>query len=233
LVMKQKLENSALKSKLWRYGEMKKSDILDLLGKKEIRAEDIAEKAVNNSDFLAEILNGISSETPRVKFNCAKILRIVSGKDPQKLYSQFDFFVNLLDSENNIIKWNAMDVMADLTTVDSQKRFDKIFRKYYNLLSDASMITAGHVIDNSGKIARAKPYLQDRITKELLRVEKIQYKTSECRNILLGKVILSFNQYISQVDNKEQMISLAERQQNNPRRATRAKAEKFLNAHRI
>jgi len=231
--MKQKLENSALKSKLWRYGEMKKSDILDLLGKKEIRAEDIAEKAVNNSDFLAEILNGISSETPRVKFNCAKILRIVSGKDPQKLYSQFDFFVNLLDSENNIIKWNAMDVMADLTTVDSQKRFDKIFRKYYNLLSDASMITAGHVIDNSGKIARAKPYLQDRITKELLRVEKIQYKTSECRNILLGKVILSFNQYISQVDNKEQMISLAERQQNNPRRATRAKAEKFLNAHRI
>jgi len=212
---------------------MKKSDILDLLGKKEIRAEDIAEKAVNNSDFLAEILNGISSETPRVKFNCAKILRIVSGKDPQKLYSQFDFFVNLLDSENNIIKWNAMDVMADLTTVDSQKRFDKIFRKYYNLLSDASMITAGHVIDNSGKIARAKPYLQDRITKELLRVEKIQYKTSECRNILLGKVILSFNQYISQVDNKEQMISLAERQQNNPRRATRAKAEKFLNAHRI
>ncbi len=159
-------------------------------------------------------------------------MRIISGKDPQKLYSEFDFFVNFLDSENNIIKWNALEVIADLTTVDSQERFDKIFRKYYDLLSDESMITAGHVIDNSGKIATAKPYLQDRITRELLRVEEIQYKTSECRNILLGKVILSFNRYISHVDNKEEMISLAERQQNNSRRATRAKAEKFLNAHR-
>lgn len=211
---------------------MKKSDNLDLLGKKEIGAEDIAENAIKNLDYLSKIFRGISSENPRVKFNSAKILRIISGKDPQKLYSKFDFFVNLLDSENNIIKWNAIDVIADLTTVDSQKRFDEIFRKYYDLLSDESMITAGHVIDNSGKIARAKPYLQNRITKELLRVEKIQYKTSECRNILIGKVILSFNQYINHVDNKTEMISLAERQQNNSRRATRAKAEKFLNAHR-
>jgi hypothetical protein len=232
LAIRQNLENSVLKHELWRYREMKKSDILDLLRKKEIRAEDIAEKTMKNPDFLSEIFNGISSENPRVKFNSAKILRITSGKDPQKLYSKFDFFVNLLDSENNIIKWNAMDVIADLTTIDSQKRFDKIFKKYYDLLSDASMITAGHVIDNSGKIAIAKPYLQDKITKKLLRVEKIQYKTSECRNILLGKVILSFNEYIDYVDSKDEMISLAERQQNNSRRATNAKAEKFLNTHR-
>jgi len=91
------------------------------------------------------------------------------------------------------------------------------------------MITAGHVIDNSGKIAIAKPYLQDRITRELLKVEKIEYKTPECRNILLGKVISSFDQYIHQFDNKEKMISLARRQLKNSRKATRAKAEKFLN----
>lgn len=64
------------------------------------------------------------------------------------------------------------------------------------------MITAGYVIDNSGKIARAKPHLQNKITKGLLEVEKIP-RSSECRNILLGKVILSFSQYIGQVDDKE------------------------------
>jgi hypothetical protein len=212
---------------------MKKSDILDALGKKEIEAEEIAEKTMRNPDILPEIFNGISSENSRVKFKSAKILRIISEKDPEKLYSRIDFFMDLLGSENSIVKWNAIDVIANLTRVDSSKRFDEIFKKFYDLLSDESMITAGHVIDNSGKIARAKPYLQDRITKELLRVEKIQYRTSECRNILLGKVILAFIQYISHVDNKEEMISLAERQLNNSRRATRATAEKFLSAHRI
>ncbi|MFQ5892465.1 MAG: hypothetical protein ACE5HW_06695 [Candidatus Methanofastidiosia archaeon] len=177
--------------------------------------------------FLPEIFNGISSENARIKFKSAKILRIVSEKNPQELYSQIDFFIILLDSENNIIKWNAMDVIANLTLVDSENKFDEIFEKYYGLLSDESMITAGHVVENSGKIAKAKPYLQYKITNELLKVESIP-RRQECKNILLGKVILSFGQYIDQVKNKEKMISLAKRQLNNTRNATKKKAEKFL-----
>lgn len=207
---------------------MKKSSILDELGRKEAEAEDIADRAIDDSEFLVEIFSGITSKNPRVRFNSIKILRIVSEKDPQKLYPKIDFFVDLLDSENNIFKWNAIDVIANLTSVDSKKRFDVIFKRFYDLLLDESMVTAGHVIDSSGKIARAKPYLQDRITRELLKVEGIRYKTSECRNILLGKVITSFSQYVDQIGNKEEMISLVRRQLDNSRRATKAKAEKFL-----
>lgn len=207
---------------------MKESKILDKLGKKEIQAEDLSDKVLRNTDLLPEIFNGISSANPRIKFKSAKILRILSEKNPKMLYSKMDFFINLLNSENNILKWEAIDVIGNLSSVDSKNMFDKIFGNFYDLLSDESMITAGHVIDNSGKIARAKPHLQNKITKELLKVEKIQYETSECRNILLGKVILSFSQYIGQVDNKEKMISLVKRQLKNSRKATRAKAEKFL-----
>lgn len=205
---------------------MKKSDILDKLGKKEIKAEEIAEK-IENPGFLPEILNGISSENPRVRFKSAKILRIVSEQNPEMLYSKMDSFIRLLDSENNILKWNAMDIIANLTLVDSENKFDEIFEKYYGFLSDESMVTAGHVVDNSGKIAKAKPYLQNKITTELLKVESIP-RGQECKNILLGKVILSFGQYIDQVKNKEKMISLAKRQINNTRNATKKKAEKFL-----
>jgi len=207
---------------------MRKSDIFDDLGKKEIKAEDLAERIIKNSDFLPEILNGISSENPRTKFKSAKILKIISDKNPKMLYPKMDFFINLLDSENNIVKWNAMDVIANLTFVDSKNRFDKIFEKYYGLLYEGSLITAGHVVDNSGNIANAKPNLQNKITSELLKVEKIPLPTEECRNILLGKVVLSFSQYIDQVKDKEKMISLAKEQLNSTRNATRKKAEKFL-----
>ncbi len=205
--------------------------ISDMLSRKEIKAEDVARNVIKNSLLLPELFNGISSENTRTRFKSAKILRIISEENPEMLYSKFDFFINLLDSENKILKWIAIDVIGNLSLVDTENKFDKIFNKFYGLLADESMITAGHVIDSSGKIARAKPYLQDKITKELLRVEKIEYKTSECRNILLGKVILSFSQYIDQINNTEEMVSLAKRQRDNSRKATRVKAEKFLRTH--
>ena len=208
---------------------MVESEILDELGKKEVKVEDLAVRVLRKPDLLPEIFNGISSTNARTRFNSAKILRTISERNPKMLYSNFDFFTELLDSENRILKWIAMDVIGNLTSVDSENKFDRIFRKFYDLLSDESMVTAGHVIDNSGKIAIAKPYLQNKITEELFKVEKIQYKTSECRNILLGKVISSFVQYINQVNNRERMISLVKRQLKNSRKATRAKAEKFLN----
>lgn len=207
---------------------MKELDIFDDLGKKEIKAEDLAERIMKNPSFLPEILKGISSENARIKFKSAKILRIISEKNPEMLYPKMDFFVDLLDSENNIVKWNAMDVIANLTFVDSKNMFDEIFEKYYGFLYEGSLITAGHVVDNSGKIANAKPNLQSRITGELLKVEEIPLPTEECRNILLGKVVLSFGQYVDQVENKEEMISLVKRQLNNTRNATKKKAEKFL-----
>jgi len=202
-----------------------------MLSKKEVKAEDVAQSVIKNPRLLPELFNGISSENTRTRFKSAKILRIISEEDPEMLYSKMDFFINLLKSENKILKWIAIDVIGNLSSVDTENKFDKIFNKFYSLLADESMITAGHVIDSSGKIARAKPHLQNKITMELLRVEKIEYRTLECRNILLGKVILSFSQYIDQINNTEEMVSLAKRQLANPRRATRIKAEKFLRTH--
>jgi hypothetical protein len=210
---------------------MKKTDVLEKLGKKEKKAEDIAKNVIKDPNLLPEIFNGISSENSRVKFKSAKILRVISEKNPEILYPKMDFFINLLDSENKILKWNAMDVIGNLTSIDLKNKFDEIFKKYYSFLSAEGMITVAHVVDNSGKIAKAKPYLTQRITSELLKLEKIPTKpqlTQECKNILLGKVILAFGMYFDIIENKDNVISFAKRQINNTRNATKVKAEKFL-----
>jgi len=194
-------------------------------------AEDLTRSVIENPSLLPEILNGISSEDPRVKFKSAKTLRVISGKNPEILYTKMDFFSRLLESKNKIIKWTAIDVIGNLTSIDSENKFDEIFNKYYGLLSDNSMITMGHVIDNSGKIAKAKPYLTEKITSELLKIENIPTKphlTLECKNILLGKTIQAFNLYFAQIANKSSIVSFVKRQLNNTRKATKAKAERFL-----
>jgi hypothetical protein len=93
------------------------------------------------------------------------------------------------------------------------------------------MITVAHVVDNSGKIAKARPQLTQRITNELLKIENIPTKphlTQECKNILLGKTILAFSMYFDQIEKKDKLVSFVKRQVNNTRNATKVKAEKFL-----
>jgi len=201
------------------------------LGKKEVKAEDIAKNVIEDPDLLPELFKGISSENSRIRFKAAKTLRIISERNQKMLYSKMDFFINLLDSKNRILKWTAIDVIGNLASVDSENKFDKIFKEYYGFLSAASMITVGHVIDNSGKVAKAKPHLTEKITSELLKIEKIPTKpplTQECKNILLGKAISAFGTYFNQIDNKDDVISFVKRQLNNTRNATKVKAEKFL-----
>jgi hypothetical protein len=185
---------------------------------------------MKNPQALQELLAGVRSKNPKIKFGSAKTLRTISDRKPEMLYSEWKFFANLLDSKNNILKWNAMDIIANLTKVDSRNEFDRLFKKFYGYLYEGSLITAGHVVDNSAKIALSKPDLQDEITKELLKVEKIPLPTEECRNILIGKTINAFQTYYDRITdkNKDEVVSFVKRHLHNSRNATKAKAEKFL-----
>jgi hypothetical protein len=207
---------------------MSKSDFLHKLGDRDMKDEELVQEATKNKESLRELFSGISSPHSRIKFRSAKILKIISERNPKLLYPDWEFFVKLLDSENSILKWNAMDAIANLTKVDSSKRFDGLFKKFYSCLYEGSLITAGHVIDNSGTIALAKPEFQDKITEELLKVEKIPLPTEECRNILVGKTIEAFAVYYDRINDKKEIISFVKRQLHNTRKATKAKAEKFL-----
>jgi hypothetical protein len=211
---------------------MDSKQILEKLGKNQINAEELIQEVKNDFNLMPEVIKGISSDNPRIKFGCAKTLNKISEDHPEKIYDKIDFFIELLDHKNNILKWNAMDILANLAKVDKDKKFDEIFKKYYDLINDNSMVTIGHVVDNSGKIALAKPYLSSKITNELLKIEKIPTKThvtGECKNILYGKVMLTFDQYFNHIENKKEVFSFVRRQIKNTRPATKAKAEKFLN----
>jgi len=201
------------------------------LDTKEKTAEDIAQDAIDNPDLLPEILEGITSKNSQVKFKSAKALSLLGEKSPQKLYPHFDFFITLLDNDNNILKWNAQDVIANLTSVDTERKFDQIFEKFYGALNEGSLVTAAHVVENSGKIARAKPAFEDRITSHLLKIEEAPVPTPECTEILVGKSLIAFDEYFDQIRDKSGVISFAKKQLKGSRKATRTKAEKFLKKH--
>ena len=210
---------------------MSEEVLIDKLASSQISAEDAVKQIENNFDLLTPVFEGVLSDKARVKFGCAKILFIMSKKHPKKLYTKIDFFIELLDHENNIIKWNAIDILANLTVVDKKEKFEDIFSKYYDLIDDDAMVTVAHVVENSGVIAKAKPSLTKPITDNLLKIEKLKVKpklTSECKNILYGKTINAFDSYYDQIENKKEVLSFVKRQLKSTRLSTKVKAEKFL-----
>lgn len=206
---------------------MTNSKLLQKISKKESDKEKIAVQVIKQPELLGEIFEGLSADTARIKYGCDKVLRIISRKSPALLYPHMDFFINNLDSDNTFLKWGAIDIIANLAAVDSDKKIEKIFDNYFAPIPGPVLITAANVVKAAARIAQAKPQLTEKITKELLKVEKATYETDECRNIALGQTIESFNKFFQQIQNKEPVVALVKRQLNNTRTATKKKAAEF------
>jgi hypothetical protein len=200
------------------------------LEKDSVTAELLASKALKNSNLISQFMSGVSSPKAKVRFKSVKALKIISERAPEKLKSKWDFFKDMLKSKNNIMKWNALDILANLSSVVSEKQFSQIFEQFYQLLGEGSLVTAAHVVDNSAKIALAQPGLREKIVGEILRVEEVPLPTNKCRNILAGKAIVAFDQFFKELKNKKEIIEFVKRQVKSSHQATKRKAEKFLKA---
>ena len=93
------------------------------------------------------------------------------------------------------------------------------------------MITAANVIGSAAKIALAKPELVDKIARQILKVEKAEYQTAECRNVAIGHAIKSLDQFFDHVSQQQAVVKFVRRQLTNRRNAVRKKAAEFLKRH--
>lgn len=67
-------------------------------------------------------LKDLDSKNPKIKYACAKQAIEISKKNPGDLYKDFDFFVELLESENNIFKWTAIQVIGNFSKADEKNK---------------------------------------------------------------------------------------------------------------
>ena len=183
---------------------------------------------MKNHHWLEELLRGLDADKARIKYGCAKALRLVSEERPELLYPRFDFFVGLLDHENKILQWEAAFVLSQLARVDDDGKFAAIFDKYFSPIAGPVMITAANVIRGGARIAQAKPQLADRIAAEVVKVARARYQTRECRNVAVGHAILALGDFFDLLNHPGPALRFVRRQLRNPRPATRKKAKQFL-----
>jgi hypothetical protein len=174
--------------------------------------------------YLIETLN--DKNVARLK--AAKKLQLISQANPSLLYPHFEVFVRLLDSDSSVLLWNGIIILSHLVKVDSHLHFDKIFIKYYQHLWDGKLVTAANILASSGRIARCRPDLSERITFELLKVDVIPLPTAECREVARGHVLASLNEYPEYWRSDQSVKDFIFRCLNSHRPAVKKRAEKLL-----
>jgi hypothetical protein len=187
----------------------------------------LARKAARDEKALTELFNDILSNKEKVRYASFQALLHLSETQPKVLYPTWDFFVGLLTGDHPSRKYIAIHILARLASVDRKKRFDKIFKEFYGLLDDPSVIPAAHVAGHSGMIALAKPHLQTRITNALLGIEETHHPPHR-KELVKAYAMRSFNEYIDQAKRKKPIIEFARKQRKSQSPSARKAAQRLL-----
>ena len=211
--------------------EFSQEELSKALVDKSLTKEELLSKVKQNFNSLPFLLSGVESSKAAVRYGCAKVLMDLSEENPEKLYPYMNSFIDLLDSKYRILTWNALAIIANLTRVDTDKKFDTIFSRYYSFLNNDYMVTVANVVGNSSKIAQAKPYLIPKITDELLKVEDLStgpHLTEECKRVIAQKTIQTLDSFFDRIEQKERVISFVKAHLDSSRKSLRTAAENFL-----
>lgn len=194
---------------------------------KEAHIDAIAAKAIEDSALLSELLEGLKSKDETFRYNCHKVLMKITDTHPELLYSSWDFFVDHLKSNNSYHKMSATHLIANLLKVDTENRFAQIFDLFYGLLDDRSMVVAYYVAQNSAKIIKAKPELENRIIERLLAIDETHHPAGRKELIKTG-VIETFDELFEDSGIRLEIMDFVRVQTDSESRKTAKTAKSFL-----
>lgn len=197
------------------------------LQSKDINPKDYAEKLIYNSDLISLYLDGLLSKNETYRYNCFKVLNLVSEKKPELLYPHWNFFVNHLNSVNNYHKMSAVIIIANITAVDKKQRFENIFDDFFGNLKSKKTIVTIYIVKSSSKIINYKPNLEKKITDLLINIENIH--TGKQIELVKSAVIESFSEIFNKSSKKDEIFSFVRNQFDSTSPKTKKAAKEFLN----
>jgi hypothetical protein len=185
-----------------------------------------ADAALSDGDLLNSLMEGLLSKDDATRYNCFETLLVLSKDNPEFLYAHWDYFQELLSRSNNYSKYIAVYILANLTAVDNDKKFDAIYADYFDLLGGKRTMISSHVALNSSIIAQNKPELRSSIVDKLVDIDNIH----QGRQVELIKAyaIQALQEIYAESDDKEKILEFVKANLNSISPKTRQMAADFL-----
>jgi hypothetical protein len=185
---------------------------------------------LKETKIIHEALIDLDSNKEKLRNKAFNILLPLSATSPEKLYSEWDKLIKILNKKEVSNKYVAIPLIANLISIDKENKFDQIFDDFYELLNHESPVVSPHIAGQSGKIIKYKPYLQKDILEKLLSTDE----KSDCRHkeLLKSYVIDALAECFNVIKNKDQVIRFVEKQISSKSPKTKKRAREFLKKYK-
>ncbi len=181
------------------------------------------------NEAINQALTDLDSNKEKLRNKAFNFLLPITETNPEEIYEYWELFVKIFHKEEVSNKYVAIPIIANLTSVDTEKKFDKIFDDFYEFLNHESPVVSPHIAGNSGKIIKNKPYLQKAILEKLLTTDE----KSSCRHkeLLKSYVIDALAECLNVIEDKEKILDFVAKQVTSESPKTKKRAKEFLSKY--
>ncbi len=193
---------------------------------KRLDIKKLSQNALSDDKIFKELLTGVQSKNNTIRSNSFRTLLLISEDNPEFLYPDWDYFLDMLLSSNNYHKYMAIYILANLTQVDEENKFNDIFDDYFAVLAGEKVMNASHVAANSPTIIKNKPELQPKIIEKLLNIDTIHQ--GKQKELVKAYAIEALRKIYPDAEDKEKILEFVKAQLESSSPKTRDMASCFL-----
>ena len=147
--------------------------LIQEISAKDFDLEHFVRLALNDDQIRHQLVDlMVTHPDIMVYYHCYYVISKAALLDPEFFYPFWDSIAGLLSHSNSYHRNFALDIIASLTSVDTEDRFAAIEELYLSLVNDPKFNTGNECLKYLGRIYQSLPRLRDRILDLMLNLDQ-------------------------------------------------------------
>jgi hypothetical protein len=166
---------------------------------------------VQDPDALQTLLAALGPENKKQaeRERAFKALLALAERRPDLLLSRWDVLTGMLRRGGAFTKYPAIYLIAALLPADRQRRFDRAFAAFFNLLDDEAVSVAAHTARLAARVVAARPDLEPRVTRRLLALDRTHFDPGR-RDLVKSYALEAMGTYLESARSRRAIWRFAE-----------------------
>lgn len=182
------------------------NSLIDEIKRKDLDIQRLAKRIIDNKGYRNEVVNYLMfNKNIMVYYHSYYVLSRASEIKPQLFYEYWNDFVELLGNKNSYKRDIGMILIANLITVDGERKFDNIFDKYIEHINDEKFMTAQCCVRNLKKIIQQRKDLIDNIVSILLKIQDTTSYPKKQKELLKYDILDIFKIVYDKAQDKDEI----------------------------
>jgi hypothetical protein len=182
---------------------MNKSEMITRISRPDFAIELFVVLAMNDDLSRDEIIKQmITNPDIMVYYHCYYVVVKASGERPELFYKYWDEIATLLKHENSYHRNFALEILANLTKVDRENRFDKVFPDFFKHFNDIKFMTGQCCTRSCLKVLENKKELRDQMIPVLLEVDHRSSYTMKQKDLLKCDILEILDHFYEEISGK-------------------------------